>query len=154
MRRVVLMLLLGTFGCASAPAVDVPDAAPETATFAPELDVNLGEMMRHSSGLYYLDLRVGDGGLARHGSVVEVRYVGFLPDGRLFDAVRQEDRPLLFELGKGAVIRGWDEGISGMRVGGVRRLVVPARMGYGRRAPDPMLANTVLVFDIELVSVR
>ena len=85
------------------------------------------------SGLRYTDLQTGDGDEATAGKMVDVHYTGWLENGTKFDSSLDRRQPLSFHLGGGQVIRGWDEGVAGMKVGGKRRLVIPADLGYGAR---------------------
>lgn len=110
-------------------------------------------MVTTPSGLQYHDEVVGTGDEARAGQLVSVHYTGTLTDGRKFDSSRDRGQPFQFPLGAGRVIRGWDEGVAGMKVGGKRRLVIPADLGYGSRAMGPIPANSTLVFDVELLGV-
>ena len=106
-----------------------------------------------ASGLQYDDLRVGDGVAARLGADVVVHYTGWLTDGRKFDSSRDRNEPFGFALGKGNVIPGWEEGVAGMRVGGLRKLVVPPSLGYGEwGAGDVIPPNATLVFEVELLA--
>jgi FKBP-type peptidyl-prolyl cis-trans isomerase FkpA len=144
-----LVLLVALAGCGSDPvAID-----PRDVTFAPELGIDLDAMVRTSSGLYYQDIEVGDGDTAIPGRWVGVLYRGWLADGTLFDEVQDASDPLVFRLGVGMVIRGWDEGVRGMQVGGVRKLVVPPSLGYGNEATGSIPANSVLVFEVRVLSV-
>ena len=121
-----------------------------TATFAAKLNVDLKASTRTGSGLYYRDLLVGDGPVAAAGQQVSVTYAGWLPDGKQFDA-----GPYAFRLGAGSVIRGWDEGLVGMRVGGSRQLIIPPDLGYGAMGSPPVIpANAILVFNVNLVGVQ
>jgi len=111
-------------------------------------------MTRTSSGLHYQDLRLGEGREASAGDRVQVHYAGWLPDGTLFDAAVPPAEPVSFTLGRGEVIRGWEEGVLGMRPGGVRKLVVPPGLAYGSRGvPGSVPRSATLVFQIELVGV-
>lgn len=121
--------------------------------FAPELNVKLDDMQQTRSGLRYQDLQIGTGTEARAGSTVAVHYTGWLTDGREFDSSAGGE-PLSFPLGQRAVIDGWEEGLTGMRVGGKRKLVIPPSLGYGAQAYGPIPANATLVFDVELVDAR
>ncbi|HEX6644098.1 MAG TPA: FKBP-type peptidyl-prolyl cis-trans isomerase [Gemmatimonadales bacterium] len=121
--------------------------------FARELNVNLDEMQQTRTGLRYQDIERGTGAEARAGTTVAVHYTGWLQDGREFDSSAGGE-PLVFPLGRGAVIDGWEEGVAGMRVGGKRKLVIPPALAYGSRANGPIPANSTLVFDVELVEVR
>jgi FKBP-type peptidyl-prolyl cis-trans isomerase len=131
-----------------------PGADPLEVTYAPELGIDLAAMTRTSSGLFYQDVTVGAGAEVRAGNVVRVTYSGWLPNGTLFDSRTDPGNPLEFLLGAGVVIRGWDEGVAGMRVGGVRTFVIPPSLGYGSRAVGPIPANSVLVFRVGMVGVR
>jgi len=126
---------------------------PQDLTYAAELHVDFSKMTRTASGLYLQDLTVGTGAEARTGNTVRVTYSGWLHDGTLFDSSTDPADPLVFQLGGGIVIPGWDEGIVGMRVGGLRKLVVPPSLGYGNRTIGPIPANSVLVFDVALVGI-
>ena len=106
------------------------------------------------SGLGIVDLKIGAGDEARAGMRVTVHYVGKLQDGRMFDSSRERGRPFRFELGDGMVIEGWDEGVVGMRVGGLRRLIIPPQLGYGERGQPPIPPNAILEFEIELLDVE
>jgi peptidylprolyl isomerase len=107
------------------------------------------------SGLKYFDVKVGDGKEARAGSIVEVHYVGKLRDGRKFDSSRDKGKPFSFLLGAGRVIKGWDEGVIGMKVGGRRKLYIPPGLGYGASgAGDLIPPHSDLLFDVELLDVK
>jgi peptidylprolyl isomerase len=108
------------------------------------------------SGLKYQDLVVGIGPLAEQGTQVVVNYTGWLTDGTKFDSSLDPGRqPLPFTIGAGMVIRGWDEGVKGMRVGGKRRLTIPADLAYGEQGYPPVIpANSTLVFEVEFLSVK
>lgn len=107
-----------------------------------------------SSGLTYEELVVGDGETAAIGQNVSVHYTGWLSDGTRFDSSRDRNEPFEFPLGAGYVIRGWDEGVQGMRVGGVRRLTIPPGLGYGARgAGEAIPPHATLVFEIELLEI-
>ncbi len=100
------------------------------------------------------DLKVGTGAEAKTGQAVAVHYVGTLTSGKKFDSSRDRNEPFEFKLGAGMVIEGWDKGVVGMKVGGLRRLTVPPEMGYGPMGYPPVIPpNSTLVFEVELVSV-
>jgi peptidylprolyl isomerase len=107
------------------------------------------------SGLKYQDLKEGTGPAAKKGDTVEVHYTGRLKDGTKFDSSIGK-QPLAFTLGAGDVIKGWDEGIAGMKVGGRRKLIIPPELGYGSRGtPDGKIPpNAVLTFDVELLKIQ
>jgi FKBP-type peptidyl-prolyl cis-trans isomerase len=113
------------------------------------------ETIRTPSGLEYHDETVGGGKEAKSGDRVSVHYTGWLTDGTKFDSSRDRGQPFEFKLGEGRVIRGWEEGVAGMKEGGRRRLTIPPELGYGPRAVGGVIpANSTLVFDVELLGVR
>ena len=100
------------------------------------------------------DLQVGTGAEAKAGQSVSVHYVGTLTDGSKFDSSRDRGEPFDFLLGAGMVIKGWDTGVAGMKVGGLRKLTIPPEMGYGPRGYPPVIPpQATLIFEVELVSV-
>ena len=106
------------------------------------------------SGLKYEDVTVGEGAEAVAGKTVSVHYTGWLTDGQKFDSSKDRNEPFAFVLGGGMVIKGWDEGVQGMKVGGVRRLTIPAQLGYGVRGAGGVIPpNATLVFEVELLDV-
>ena len=116
------------------------------------MDTN--DMTTTPPGLQYKDVVVGTGAEAVAGKTVEGHYTGTLDDGTQFDSSRSRG-PFSFRLGGGQVIKGWDEGVSGMKVGGRRILVIPAALGYGARGAGGVIPpNATLVFDVELVDVK
>lgn len=136
-----------------------------TSTFAddvssgnPNTEVVKVARVKTQSGLQYEDIKVGNGDIARSGFLVTVHYTGWLKSrdgstGRKFDSSRDNDQPFTFRLGSGQVIQGWDEGVQGMRVGGVRKLIVPSHLGYGSRgAPPSIPPNATLLFEVELLA--
>lgn len=106
------------------------------------------------SGLKIEDLEIGDGDEAVVGKRVSVHYTGWLEGGDKFDSSLDRNQAFQFSLGRGMVIRGWDEGVQGMKVGGKRRLVIPSQLGYGSAGAGGVIPpNATLVFDVELLSV-
>ena len=106
------------------------------------------------SGLKYEELTEGTGEVATAGTRVSVHYTGWLTDGQKFDSSKDRDEPFEFALGAGMVIRGWDEGVQGMKVGGVRKLTSPPQLGYGVRGAGGVIPpNATLVFEVELLGV-
>jgi FKBP-type peptidyl-prolyl cis-trans isomerase len=111
-------------------------------------------MTTSPSGLQYREDAPGEGREAKAGDTVSVHYTGTLQDGSKFDSSRDRGQPITFPLGAGHVIKGWDEGIAGMKVGGKRTLVIPPNLGYGSRGVGSIPPNSTLLFDVELVSIR
>jgi FKBP-type peptidyl-prolyl cis-trans isomerase len=100
-------------------------------------------------------LKAGSGQEAQAGNKVAVHYVGTLTDGKKFDSSRDRGRPFTFTLGAGEVIKGWDMGVAGMKIGEVRRLTIPSDLGYGRRGSPPVIPpDATLVFEVELLEIR
>jgi FKBP-type peptidyl-prolyl cis-trans isomerase FkpA len=120
--------------------------APENINFVDELEIDLSVMTRTASGLYILDLTVGDGAVVVAGDTVVVDYGGWLPNGANFDSGTDSD----FQVGVGNLIDGFDEGMIGMRVGGTRSLVIPPALGYGDQVKGGIPANSTLVFRVAL----
>jgi FKBP-type peptidyl-prolyl cis-trans isomerase FkpA len=115
-------------------------------------------MQTTASGLQYEDTTQGTGAEAKAGNNVTVHYTGWLYEagqaGRKFDSSKDRNDPFQFSLGAGMVIRGWDEGVQGMKVGGTRRLVIPPQLGYGARGAGGVIPpNATLLFEVELVDV-
>jgi FKBP-type peptidyl-prolyl cis-trans isomerase FkpA len=107
------------------------------------------------SGLQYDDLVVGEGAAARSGQYVTVHYTGWLEDGKKFDSSLDRGDPFAFNLGKGQVIAGWDEGVQGMKVGGKRKLTIPPDLGYGQFGAGGVIPpNATLLFEVELLGVE
>ena len=108
-----------------------------------------------NSGLSYDDELVGTGAMAQPGQTAVVHYTGWLTDGTQFDSSRDRGQPFSFALGRGEVIKGWDEGVTGMKTGGKRKLTIPPELGYGARGAGGVIPpNATLVFDVELLELR
>ena len=115
----------------------------------------MSEEITLKSGLKYMDIEVGEGPAAVSGTQVTVHYTGTFPDGKKFDSSVDRNEPFTFELGAGRVIKGWDEGVAGMRIGGKRKLIIPPELGYGRRGAGSVIPpNAVLHFEVELLGVE
>ncbi len=115
-------------------------------------------MQTTASGLQFLDTQIGTGATATPGCTVSVHYSGWLyndgQQGALFDSSKQRNSPFQFHLGAGMVIKGWDEGVAGMQVGGQRTLIIPAALGYGARGAGGVIPpHATLKFDVELLDV-
>ena len=111
--------------------------------------------MKTDSGLQYDEMKAGTGEQAEAGQTVSVHYEGKLPDGKVFDSSYERGQPIEFELGAGRVIKGWDEGIALMKVGGKAKLTIPPELGYGESgAGGTIPPNATLVFEVELVEVK
>lgn len=161
MRRIrsvvrVLLVPLGVVALASCtlepPVAPAPDI--EHAVFAASLGINLSQMTKTSDGLYYQDVTAGNGAVAQTNNHVTIRYTGYLTNGTVFDTnIGTGGTGYQFTLGTNAVIKGWEEGIPGMRVGGTRKLVIPASLAYGGSSNANIPANSILVFSVTLVSI-
>lgn len=113
-----------------------------------------GTAVTTSSGLQYVDLLVGEGATAQAGQTVIVHYTGWLENGKKFDSSVDRGQPFSFPLGAGRVIKGWDEGVQGMKVGGKRKLTIPSNLGYGPRGAGGIIPpNATLIFDVELLGI-
>jgi len=129
-------------------ALALAAAVPAAGVAAPSKQVSLPD------GLRYTDTVVGRGPVAKAGETVRVHYVGTLTNGTKFDSSRDRNEPFSFPLGAGRVIKGWDEGVAGMRVGGRRRLVIPPQLGYGASGAGGVIPpNATLIFDVELLGI-
>ncbi|MFA5627032.1 MAG: FKBP-type peptidyl-prolyl cis-trans isomerase [Thiohalomonadaceae bacterium] len=105
------------------------------------------------SGLKYEDLVEGDGAVAQAGQMVTVHYTGWLENGQKFDSSKDRNDPFRFNLGAGQVIRGWDEGVLEMKIGGARKLTIPSNLGYGSSGAGGVIPpNATLIFDVELLA--
>lgn len=139
--------LLGAALFAAAPATQVFAKTAKTAK-APKV-------VTTKSGLKYQDLRVGKGAVAKAGQMVSVHYRGRLTNSTIFDESYKRHQPFEFQLGGGQVIQGWDEGVAGMRVGGKRKLIIPAQLGYGAQGAGGVIPpNATLIFEVELLKVN
>ena len=125
------------------------------ALIAVQADKKEGKVTTTPSGLKYEDLKEGDGPAAKKGDTVEVHYTGWLKDGKKFDSSVDRGEPFSFQLGAGRVIKGWDEGVAGMKVGGKRKLTIPPELGYGARGAGGVIPpNAELTFEVELLRIR
>lgn len=114
-----------------------------------------GDPVKTASGLEYWDIKVGTGTVAQTGQQVKVDYTGWLTNGKKFDSSVGTGRPFAFRLGASQVIKGWDEGVAGMKVGGKRQLRIPPDLAYGAKGyPGAIPPNATLIFDVQLVDVK
>ena len=133
--------------------------AAGSSLLVPVRDVAVGgekeKVVTTSSGLKYTEIKEGTGEAAKKGDTVDVHYTGWLKDGKKFDSSKDRGRPFSFPLGGGKVIKGWDEGVAGMKVGGVRKLTIPPELGYGPNGFPPVIPpNAELTFEVELLKIR
>jgi peptidylprolyl isomerase len=113
-----------------------------------------GDTVTTESGLKYVDFVKGTGEKVKAGDRASVHYTGWLLDGTKFDSSKDRDQPFVVEVGAGRVIKGWDEGLQGIAVGGARMLIIPAELGYGSRAMGPIPANSNLIFEVEVLEIK
>jgi FKBP-type peptidyl-prolyl cis-trans isomerase len=113
-----------------------------------------GEGVKSDSGLQYWDIKVGTGSEAKSGDKVKVHYTGWFTSGKKFDSSVDAQQPYSFTLGQGNVIKGWDEGVAGMKVGGKRQLRIPPELAYGEQGYKNIIPpNSTLIFDVQLLAV-
>lgn len=145
LRRLLLALAPSVVLLAASPLLAQGSASPTKVS---------GKPVEKPSGLKYYELKKGTGTPAKKGERVHVHYTGWLTSGKKFDSSLDRGEPLAFEVGKGQVIKGWDEGIEGMAVGEKRQLQIPSKLAYGERgAGGTIPPNADLIFDVELVSI-
>jgi FKBP-type peptidyl-prolyl cis-trans isomerase len=148
----ILLLVLSVALLAQTKKSAPPKAADKTPAGPTKV---AGKPITTPSGLEYWEIKKGTGTLAQAGKKVSVHYTGWLTDGKEFDSSLDVGEPIEFLLGSGQVIKGWDEGIAGMKVGGKRQLRIPPALGYGARGIGSSIPpNATLVFDVELMGVK
>lgn len=148
----ILLALTAVFVVAQTATKKTPPAAPNTN--APTKVT--GDGVKTASGLQYWDIKLGTGDVAKQGNHVRVHYTGWLTTGKKFDSSVDAGKPFDFTLGNGEVIKGWDEGVAGMKVGGKRQLRIPPDLGYGANGTPggPIPPNATLIFDVQLLGVQ
>lgn len=144
MNKLTLVLLLGTAVLLSAGRCGGPEGEQQSQM----------QQQAIAKGLKMEDVKVGTGAEAVAGKEVVVHYTGTLTNGEKFDSSKDRGTPFTFNLGAGQVIQGWDQGVAGMKVGGVRKLTIPPELGYGSRQVGPIPANSTLLFEVELLDVK
>jgi len=143
----LIFTVLAAAGVSALPSLAEPGRVQPQAAAAREVVT--------SSGLRYADLKIGQGEEAVPGKIVEVQYTGWLKDGTHFDTCRERGLPFTFRLGAGDAIKGWDQGLIGMKVGGKRRLVIPPQLGFGKKGVGGVVPpDSVLFYEFELLAVR
>lgn len=139
----------------AAPAQGAAPSAPSTPSTPTTSASSAGSVKTLPDGLKIEDVKVGTGAEAVAGKLVSVHYTGTLADGKKFDSSLDRGQPFQFPLGQGRVIKGWDEGVAGMKVGGKRKLTIPAELGYGAAGAGGVIPpNATLLFDVELLNVQ
>jgi peptidylprolyl isomerase len=154
MKKAVVVCTFLVFLSALMWAGQEQSSAPAPATKAGTTNPKPAKMTTTASGLKYLDLVVGTGPRPKGGQIVVVNYTGTFADGKVFDSTEGK-QPFQFHLGRAEVIKGWDEGVATMRVGGKRKLVIPPNLAYGAQGYSGVIPpNSTLTFVVELVNVR
>lgn len=155
----LLLLLSIQFGCnsveASKPSADAAQQKEDNAVNDTAATGEAGKEVTTESGLKYVDLKKGDGASPDKGQTAVVHYTGWLTDGTKFDSSVDRKQPFSFQVGRGMVIKGWDEGVASMKVGGKRKLIIPPDLGYGAAGAGGVIPpNATLVFEVELLEVK
>ena len=160
----LLLLLNSIFGNSSKQTAIASENSPNiTQDTLMALNINNREITQEEidnavtteSGLKYIDLKEGDGESPQKGQTVTVDYTGTLENGKKFDSSRDRKQPFSFKIGVGQVIKGWDEGVASMKVGGQRILIIPPELGYGSRGAGGVIpGNATLIFDVELLGTK
>lgn len=153
-RTLTTIVAVSTLGCTLPAGLDDRWAEPETIEFAASLNIDLSQMNRTASGLYWLDIETGAGPVVAIGHTVVVEYNVWLPDGTRVESSYGTDKPKEFRVHDGIVVAGVDEGVVGMQPGGRRRLVVRPELAFGRRGWGPVPPLTTLVYEVELMETR
>jgi FKBP-type peptidyl-prolyl cis-trans isomerase FkpA len=151
---IVLLLLVAAISIPACSQKEATNAAPKAAeTQAAPATASAGAVTT-ASGLSYTDLVAGSGASPTSGKNVTVHYTGWLVDGKKFDSSVDRGEPFVFRIGAGEVIPGWDEGVMSMKVGGKRKLIIPAQLGYGAAGAGGVIPpNATLIFEVELLDV-
>ena len=159
----VVLLVVGQVGGKQTTAIasqltqtsPAPTTLTENNTLIASDTMSDANVVTTPSGLKYVEVKEGTGATPQTGQTVEVHYTGTLEDGTKFDSSRDRGQPFDFKIGLGQVIKGWDEGLSTMKVGGQRQLIIPPELGYGARGAGGVIPpNAILHFDVELLGVK
>jgi FKBP-type peptidyl-prolyl cis-trans isomerase len=141
-----VLLLIISIGCDQGEKMSVSTDQPRNITES--------EFVETNTGLKYSDIKVGSGETAKSGDLVSVHYTGWLTDGKRFDSSVLRQKPFSFPIGQGRVIAGWEEGVAGMQIGGIRQLVIPPDLGYGEAGAGGVIPpGATLVFEVELLEI-
>jgi peptidylprolyl isomerase len=152
MRNIALALILGLVAGSASSALAADKKKPAKAAKVPK---GKGKVVTTASGLKYEEIVVGKGASPSSGKTVVVHYTGWLTDGKKFDSSRDRGQPFEFVIGQGNVIKGWDEGVMSMKIGGRRKLTIPPGLAYGERGAGGVITpNSTLIFDVELLGVK
>jgi FKBP-type peptidyl-prolyl cis-trans isomerase len=136
------------------PQLETPTPAIINQQSQASAGANMGNITTTADGLQIEDQTVGAGKIAKSGDTVTVNYLGTLENGTKFDSSYDRNQPFTTQIGVGQVIKGWDEGIVGMKVGGKRKLIIPSSLGYGSQDVGSIPPNSTLIFEVELLDVK
>jgi peptidylprolyl isomerase len=152
-RTMLVLVTALTLGCSRAP--ESTTSADSGASGEKKASPMAENLETTPSGLQYVDLKVGTGASPQPGQTAVVHYTGWLVDGKKFDSSKDRGQPFQFAVGRGQVIKGWDEGVATMKVGGTRKLVIPPDLGYGAGGAGGVIPpNATLTFEVELLEIR
>jgi len=138
----------GIWQVVASQLTSIPDSTQKGATASVDTEITT------PSGLKYVDIVVGTGASPQPGNRIAVHYTGTLQNGQKFDSSYDRGQPFTFEIGMGRVIKGWDEGVMTMKVGGKRKLIIPPELGYGQRDMGKIPPNSTLIFEVELLGIQ
>lgn len=149
---IIVVVGMGLWSRSKKSAEKKPEVVQQTIQEVKKEEVKMS--MKTQNGLIIEDIKIGTGAEAKAGNTISVHYVGTLVNGTKFDSSLDRGQPLSFTLGIGQVIKGWDEGVAGMKIGGKRKLTIPPELAYGARAIGSIPSNSTLIFEVELLGVR